>query len=257
MNSSFFPWTYAYCGDIDVCGYKRPQSYYRDALWMDDKNISIFIKPPVPTFDMVNPQHADWSIWHWQDVVADWTWPGYENTPLDIEVYSNCSEVELFLDNTSLGKKPCSRETEFITRWTVPWQPGTLRAAGYDNQNEMVSSELCTAGEPVRIQLTADRDNIRADGQDLSFVTVDLVDENGFRNPKAQNLVAFEIQGPGSIAAVGSSNPLGLESFRLPKRKAYQGRCQVIIRSDREAGEIILKASTGGLQPAQVIIVSE
>jgi len=257
MDRSFFPWTYAYCGDIDVCGYKRPQSYYRDALWMDGKNISIFIKPPVPTFSMVNPRHADWSIWHWQDVVADWTWPGYENKPIDIEVYSNCSEVELFLNDTSLGKKPCSRETEFITRWTVPWQPGALRAVGYDNQNEMTSSELRTAGEVVRIQLTADRDKITADGQDLSFITVELVDENGFRNPKTQNLVEFDLQGPGTIAAVGSSNPLGSESFRLPRRKAYQGRCQVIIRSGREQGKIILKASAEGLQPAIIEVSSE
>ncbi len=230
-----------------MCGFKRPQSYYRDALWGDNKNVSIFVKPPVPSFDMVNPDHADWSIWHWQDVVADWTWPGYENTPMDIEVYSNCSEVELFLDNKSLGKKSNSRETEFITRWNVPYQPGVLRAVGYENQQEMTATELGTAGEPVRISLTSDRIDIKADGQDLSFITVEILDDNNIRNPKAANLVNFEIEGPGTIVAVGSSNPFGLESFVQPKRKAYQGRCLVIVRSAREAGSIVLTASSEGL----------
>jgi beta-galactosidase len=251
-SSNFYPWTHAYCGDIDVCGLKRPQSYYRDALWGDQKNVSIFVKPPVPSFDRVNPDHADWSIWHWQDVVADWTWPGYENTPLDIEVYSNCSEVELFLDNKSIGKKANSRETEFITRWNVPYQPGKLRAVGYDNKEEITSSELQTAGEPVKVKLTSDRINLKADGQDLVFITVEIQDANDIRNPKATNLVRFDIEGQGSIIAVGSSNPLGLESFVQPERKAYQGRCLVIVRSDREAGNITLTASSEGLQQDQV-----
>lgn len=251
-SSNFYPWTHAYCGDIDVCGFKRPQSYYRDALWGDQKNVSIFVKPPVPSFDMVNPDHADWSIWHWQDVVADWTWPGYENTPMEIEVYSNCSEVELFFNNKSLGKKASSRKTEFITRWNVPYQPGKLRAVGYIDKEEITSSELQTAGEPVKVKLTSDRINLKADGQDLVFITVEIQDANDIRNPKATNLVRFDIEGQGSIIAVGSSNPFGLESFVQPKRKAYQGRCLVVVRSAREAGSITLTASSDGLQQDQV-----
>jgi beta-galactosidase len=252
---SFYPWMHAYCGDIDICGFKRPQSYYRDAIWGDEKNVSIFVKPPVPTIDMVNPDHQDWSKWNWEDVVADWTWPGYENTPMDIEVYSNCNEVELFLDDKSLGKKPNSRKTEFITRWTVPYQPGVLRAVGYENQEEKVSAGLITAGDPVKISLTADRETISADGQDLSYITIETVDENNVMNPKANNLIHFEITGSGSIIAVGSSNPFGTESFVQPKRRAYQGRCLVIVKSAREPGNIVLTATSEGLQEDQVTII--
>jgi beta-galactosidase len=255
QSSSFYPWTHAYCGDIDICGFKRPQSYYRDALWSEEKNVSIFVKPPVPSFNMTNPDHADWSIWNWQDVVADWTWPGYENRPMEIEVYSNCSEVELFLDEKSLGKQPNSRSTEFITRWNVPYQAGVLRAVGYDNQQESATSGLITAGDPVKISLTADREEIRPDGQDLSYITVEIMDENNVRNPKSTALVNFEITGPGTIVAVGSSNPFGLESFVQPKRKAYQGRCLVIIRSVREPGTIVLTATSEGLQQDEVTLV--
>jgi len=256
-SSSFYPWMHAYCGDIDVCGFKRPQSFYRDALWGEDKNISIFVKSPVPSFNMTNPDHADWSIWHWKDVVADWTWPGYENMLMEIDVYSNCSEVELFLDKKSLGKKPCSRETAFITTWSVPYQPGVLRAAGYDNQQETAATEICTAGEPAKIRLTADRTVIKADGQDLSFIIVELLDENNIRNTKAVNLVHFESEGPGTIIAVGSSDPTGMESFVQPKRKAYHGRCLVIVRSGRKAGDILVKAFSEGLQPDQITLAAE
>jgi len=256
-KGSFYPWNHAFCGDIDICGFKRPQSFYRDAIWGDDKNVSIFVKPPVLSFNMVNPELMEWSKWNWQDVVADWNWTGYEDIPMVIEVYSNCSEVELFLDNKSFGKKSSSRKTEFITRWEVPYQPGVLRATGYENQEEVISEELATAGEPVRVGLSADRMQINADGQDLCYIIVELVDENGIRNPKSDNLVNFKIERQGSIVAVGSSNPMSTESYRLPRRKAYQGRCLVIIRSGREQGEILLKASSEGLQPGQIAIIVE
>jgi beta-galactosidase len=255
QSSSFYPWMHAYCGDIDICGFKRPQSFYRDALWGNEKNVSIFVKSPVPIFNMVNPDHQDWSKWNWQDVVADWTWPGYENTPMDIEVYSNCSEVELFLDDKSIGKQRNSRSTQFISRWQVPYQPGVLRAVGYDNQQESATSGLITAGEPVKVSLTVDREEINADGQDLSYITVEVMDENNVRNPKATNLVHFEIEGPGKIVGVGSSNPFGLESFVQPRRKAYQGRCLVIVKSTREPGNIVITATSEGLQEDQVTII--
>jgi beta-galactosidase len=154
-----------------------------------------------------------------------------------------------------LGKKPNSRKTEFITRWTVPYQPGVLRAVAYENQEEMASAGLITAGEPVKINLTADRETISADGQDLSYITVETVDENNVRNPKASNLIHFDIIGPGSIIAVGSSNPFGTESFVQPRRRAYQGRCLVIVKSAREPGNIVLTATSEGLQQDQVTII--
>jgi len=256
-KGSFYPWNHAFCGDIDICGFKRPQSFYRDALWGEEKNISIFIAPPVPSFDMVNPELMELSKWNWHDVVADWNWEGYEDTPMEIEIYSNCEEVELFMDEKSMGEKKSLRETEFITRWNIPYQPGSIRVIGYEDQNEVTSAELSTSGEPVRISLSADRTKIEADGQDLSYITVEILDENNVRNPKAENLVQFEIEGPGSIAAVGSSNPMSTESYRLPERKTYQGRCLVIVKANREAGEIILTASSEGLESAQSIIIVE
>jgi beta-galactosidase len=241
-DKSFYPWTHAYCGDIDICGFKRPQSYYRDALWKENQ-LSVFVKPPVPSFP-INPEKASWSKWEWHDVVSHWNWEGYEGKEIQVEVYSSCEEVEMQLNDKSLGRKASGRENKYTTIWTVPYSPGSLIAKGYKSGNLVSSYELRTAGKPSSIWLRADRDTINAGGQDLCYVTVELVDGNGARNQLSNDPVTFEISGPGIIQAVGSSNPMGTESFTRPHRNAYQGRCLVIIRSGKEKGETVLKATS-------------
>lgn len=255
QEQSFFPWNLAFCGDIDICGWKRPQSYYRDALWKDNQ-LSVFVKPPKPSFEE-NPNRMAWSKWHWHDATADWNWKGYENKPLQVSVYSSCNEVELFLNNRSLGKKKTDRSTEFIASWEVPYQPGELKAIGYSGKKKINSASLKTADEVSQIKLSADRANIRAYGQDLSYITVELLDANGIRHPKAENLVKFEIEGPGTIAGVGNANPISLESYQLPQRKAWQGRCLVVIKSENKNGDILLKVSSDGIEPAIITVHSK
>lgn len=256
QSSSFYPWLHAYCGDIDICGFKRPQSYYRDVLWKNGRKVSIFVRPPQPSFDKTNPDKKDWSKWEWQDVVANWNWSGHEDEPLEVEVYSACETAELLLNGKSLGKKETTRNTKWIAKWQVPYQPGVLKAIGFNGSKEEASWELITADKPSQIRLSADRSKILANDQDLSYITVEILDAHGVRHPNADNLVQFEIDGPGSIIAIGSSNPMGTESFRRPQRKAYQGRCLVIVKAESETGSIRLKASSDGLQPAQVTITS-
>jgi beta-galactosidase len=254
FRTSFYPWIYAYCGDIDVCGWKRPQSYYRDALWKPDQ-LSIFVKSPDPTFRL-NPVTKVESRWSWPDEVASWNWNGYEGKTFEIKVYSSCEEVELFLNGNSLGKMETNRENQFTANFKVEYKPGTLRVAGYRNGREINSSELQTTGVPLKISLTVDRANIKADGQDLSYVTVEILDSTGLRNPTSMNQINFKIEGPGKIIAVGSSNPLGNQSFTKPERKAYQGRCLVIIRAENRSGEIKLKAESNGIRPSEIKIMA-
>ncbi|HET9824407.1 MAG TPA: DUF4982 domain-containing protein, partial [Chitinophagaceae bacterium] len=251
QEANFYPWNLAFCGDIDICGWKRPQSYYRDALWKENQ-ISVFVKPPKPSFP-VNPNKQAWSKWEWHDVVADWNWAGYENTPLDVTVYSSCDEAELFLNGKSLGRKPTTRETKFTATWQVPYHAGVLKAVGFTNGKQVSSSHLQTAQPPGKIKLSADRSTIKANEQDLSYVTVELVDANGTRNPKAENLIKFSIQG-GTIVGVGNANPISLESYQLPQRKAWQGRCLIVVKSTKNAGDIILTALAEGLQSSRIVI---
>jgi beta-galactosidase len=104
--------------------------------------------------------------------------------------------------------------------------------------------------------LTADRARIAADGEDLSYVTVELVDARGVRHPKAENLVKFAVTGPGQIVGVGNANPVSTESYQQPQRKAWQGRCLLIVKADRRAGQIVIKATGAGLAPAEIVIAA-
>jgi len=254
QEKNFFPWNLAFCGDIDICGWKRPQSYYRDALWMENQ-LSLFVKPPKPSFEE-NPNRIFWSKWHWYDAVSDWNWKGSEGKPLQVSAYSSCEVVELFLNNKSLGKKKTDRSTEFKASWDVPWQAGELKAVGYQGEKQVNTAILRTANETTQIRLTADRSKIKADGQDLSYITVELLDNKGIMNPKAENLVKFGIEGPGTIVGVGNANPISTESYQRPERKAWRGRCLVVIKSEKNHGKIILKASSGDLKPANIEINS-
>jgi beta-galactosidase len=254
QKQDFFPWNLAYCGDLDICGWKRAQSYYRDALWKENQ-LSIWITPPLPSFSL-NPERQSWSKWHWNDAVDDWNWNGNEGKTIDINIYSSCEQVELELNGKSLGKKITDRSTKYSAVWKVPYEAGTLKATGFNGKKKVAHAELHTAGEAARIRLSADRIKIGADGQDLSYITVELTDSNGILNPKADNLISFEVEGPGSIAGVGNANPVSLESFQLFRRKAWRGKCMVIIKSDRIAGKIKVRATSQGLASESLDIES-
>jgi beta-galactosidase len=254
QEKNFYPWNLAYCGDIDICGWKRPQSYYRDALWSPDK-LALFVHPPSPSFPL-NPKTEKWSKWNWDDVVADWNWKGYENKPMKVDVYSSCAEVELFLNGKSLGRKPTNRSTKFRNSWEVPWQSGELKAAGYSNGKKVRETSLYSSGEPAQIVLSADRQQILANGEDLCYVTVELTDATHHLNPKAENIVRFSVEGPATIAGVGNANPVSLESYQQPKRKAWRGKCLVVLKATGTAGNIILHASAEGLPGATLHIIS-
>lgn len=255
QQQDFYPWNLAFCGDLDICGWKRPQSYYRDALWSKDQ-VSVFVQPPTPSFP-VNPQRAEWSRWHWHDAVASWNWAGSEAKPLPVSVYSSCEEVELLLNGKSLGRKLTSRATEFRATWEVPYQAGELRAVGYRGGKEVRRAELKTAGQPTQLKLTADHSQLQADGQDLSYVTVELTDDKGIRYPQAENDVHFTLEGPGTIIGVSNANPVSLESYQLPQRRAWQGRCLVVVKSGNQAGDLILKATANGLKPATLKLTTQ
>jgi beta-galactosidase len=139
----------------------------------------------------------------------------------------------------------------------VPYQPGTLQAIGYDGGQKVGIAELRSAATPTQIELQADRTTLQANGEDLSYITVALLDEHGVRNPKSGNLVSFEIEGPGTIVGVGNANPISLESYQQPRREAWRGRCLVIIKSGKRPGVVELKANADGLTPSQIQLTVE
>jgi beta-galactosidase len=210
----------------------------------------------VPTFKEQNEKLESWSRWNWQDVTADWTWKGYEDSLVEIEAYSSCDSVELYLNDQLLGKKATGRSEKYMASFKVPYKTGVLKAKGYTASKKVAEAILQTAPDPSAIKLTADRKKLIAAVQDLSYITVEITDANGIRNPKAESLVNFTIEGPATIAAVSNANPKSTGSFQSSRVKSWQGRCLVIVMAGTQTGDIILHATSPGLAPASLTLQS-
>jgi beta-galactosidase len=243
-----WPWFNAWCGDIDVCGFKKPQSYYRDVVWRNSP-IEIAVHSPIP--DGLTEKVSGWG---WPDESRSWTWPGRERKTFQVAVYSRCESVRLELNGKVIGEKPVSDATKLTANFEVPYERGELRAVGLSGGKAVASASLRTAGEPEKIRLTADRTTIRADRNDLSYVTVEVVDRDGNVIPTAKIPIHFTVTGVGELAATGSAAPNDMASFRVPLRTTYQGRCLAILRPQGESGKISLKAETDRLKSATIVI---
>ena len=183
---------------------------------------------------------------------SDWTPRNRDPHDENVEVYSNCEQVELFLNGKSLGVKP--RPTDDSPRvWSVPFAPGTLKAIGMNVGKQAATYELRTAGRPTQILLSADRASIAPIWDDVSYVTATVADDNGVIVPNANDLISFKIGGPGVIAAVDSADNNSHEPFQATARRAYRGGCFVIIKAIA-AGKMTLEASGSGLKSGSVII---
>ncbi len=244
-----YPWNQANCGDLDLCGFKRPQSYYRDILWERGHKLYIAVHDPVP-----EDKTPKTTYWGWPLVWPNWTWPGREGETFKVDVYSACEKVELFLNDTSLGTQPTTREERFIASFDVPYAPGVLKAVGYQNGEPCAEYEIQTVGKPAGITLTPDRPTLKIKRGDLSFVTVDIVDAERRRHPSAENTVFFTAQGVGDIIAVGNGNPASTEPYRGNWRNAFHGRCLVVVKANGLPGEIHLRAQADGLDSVDVMI---
>ena len=244
-----FPWHAAKCGDLDLTGYRKPQSYYRDILWNGGDRVYATVRLPEP--EGKKTIVAGWAVF---PTIPSWTWPGQEGKTLQVEVYSGVEKVRLFLNDKLIGEKPTGREQEFKAMFDVPYAPGTLKAVGVKGDRAVAESVLTTAGQPARLRLTADRSAVQADGQDLSFVTVEAVDADGRFQSNADQEVQFAISGPGVIAAVGNADGRDTESYQGTRRKLYQGRALVVIRTSKQGGPIRLTATAPGLSDAAVTI---
>lgn len=247
-----FPWHAADSGDIDLTGYRKPQSYYRDILWHGGNRVFATVRLPEPEGKKIVA--IGWSVY---PTLPSWTWPGQEGKDMQVEVYAGTEKVRLYLNGKLVGEMPTGVEQERRALFTVPYAPGTLKVVGVDGDREVTSDVLETAGAPAKIRLTADRKVLHADGEDLSFVTVEALDAQGRLQPNASNEVTFTISGPGRIMAVGNGDGRSTESYQGSQRALFHGRALVVVRTSGTAGEIRLGASAAGMISDAVNIQTE
>jgi beta-galactosidase len=222
-----YPWPArsSYFGIIDLAGFPKDVYYLYQSEFTKNPVLHLF-------------PHWNWRTGDTVDVVA---------------YYSQADKVELFLNGKSLGVRSKSVDTLHV-KWRVPFSPGVLKAVSSRNNKGMLSKEIKTAGPAYRLVMKADRNIIRADNRDLSFVTVEIRDRNGVLVPDAENLIQFSIIGPGSIAGVDNGSPVSLESFHSNQHTAMAGKVLCIVQSKKEKGSIRLTAGSPGLQSSTIII---
>ncbi len=210
-------------------------------------------------------------------VLPHWTWPGHEGEVTPIFVYTNYPSAEVFINGQSQGKRTkdmtvtaensadslseanLKRQQRYRLMWMdTKYEPGTVRVVAYDDQgNAAAETEMRTAGNPDHIELVADRSELRADGKDLSFVTVRVVDKDGNLCPDAQHLIRYAVKGAGTYRAGANGNPASLELFHVPQMTVFNGMMTAVIQSTDTPGEIVLTATGKGLKPGRLVLKSE
>ena len=254
-----YPWHLAYCGEIDATGRKRPAAYYREVIWKTGIDpISAFVMQPAGTEDLpdrhlftLTQPHTDWSL---EDVHPSWTWPGEEGKPLDVVVYSEFPEVELFLNGKSLGRKPTNLGTQYKATYAVPYHAGSLVAVGYQDGHAAGQWTLRTANKPAAVEISLDRTQLRANAQDLAYVTIALVDENGtpVYDQGGDRQVSLRIVGAGEFAGMGNGKPDDVSSFKSTRWKTFHGRLVAVVRAGAQAGPIEVQVDADGLPERRV-----
>ncbi len=214
----------SYFGIVDTCGFPKDIYYFYQSKWST--------KPMV-------------------HILPHWNWSS--GTNVEVWAYSNCDTVELFLNGTSLGSK--SVGTAGHLTWSVPWSSGTLRAKGTKG-GTVVYDEVVTAGSPSKVLLKPDRTSVKADGKDLIYIETDIADSKNVTVPTADNAVNFSISGPGVIVGVDNGNSISTESYKGNSRKAFSGKCLVIVQPTKVNGTIVVTASSNGLASSSVSITS-
>lgn len=232
-------------GLLDRTGQVKPMAFERESWWSEKPVVRIARRVAKDDAMPSDPGYGGPEL-HTQVQFADWT--PRDSSPHDenVEVYSNCETVELFLNNKSLGSK--SLPSDASPRiWRVRYEPGELKAVGKDKNKTVATCELRTAGKPAKIVLSSDCHRLAPGWDNVAFVNATVVDANGVVIPSARDLISFSISGPGEIAAVDSADNASHELFHSKQRRAYHGVCQAIIKATATNGKITLKATAPGL----------
>ncbi len=218
-----WPCVNSHFGVIDIAGFPKDNYFYYQAWWGD--------KPAV-------------------HILPHWNWTGQEGKPISVWAYGNGDHVELLLNGQSLGTKemPPYRHVE----WSVPYAPGALEARSYRDGKLIATDKVETAGAPAALKLTTDRTELTADGEDVTMISVEVLDAQGRTVPLADNLVMFDVAGPGHVAGVGNGDASSHEPDKANQRHAFNGKCLVVIGTSKKRGHILVTAHSPGLMNASL-----
>ena len=221
-------WHGAYCGDVDITGWRKPISHYRSILWNDDETLYMAVREPDGYHGKIH--ETLWSVWPtWES----WNWTGWEGNPIEVEIYTKAPEVKLWLNDVFIGSKQVNRDTQFKAVFTLPYKPGTLRAEAAGK-----SVTLATAGEPAALRLTTDKEVLTSGGQSLAFINVEVVDKDGRVCPDAAISCEVNVKGQGQLVAFASANLKDREPKTSAHTTTWKGRAMLAVRSGKTKGKV-------------------
>lgn len=240
-----YPWLLANCGDIDILGLRKPVSYFREIAFGLRSDPYIAVR---------NPEHYGQAVklsrWAFSDAIASWTWPGYEDKGIEVEIYADADRVELFLDDELLG----SAEVQACrARLQTVYRPGVLAAKAIKGGRIVGQATIRTAESTVQIHAEADRRVIQADPSDLAYVLISIRDQNRIMNPSIEKRISVEVRGSGELIGLGNADPKNEASYQAKDTLTYQGYALAIIRP-AAAGLIELSLSSEGLDAVDLSI---
>ena len=191
--------------------------------------------------------------WSWTDVVSTWSWPGHEGAPVTVEVYADADEVELVLNGHAVGRLPSGAAHRYRSAFETTYEPGVLEAVAFRGGAEIGRTAIKSAAASVLLEATVDRSVISADPEDLAFVTLSLVDENGVLHVSRDRQIEVQVEGPGVLQALGSADPVTEEGFSGTSCSSFGGRALAVVRPTGQ-GRIALRATAEGCESRQVEI---
>jgi beta-galactosidase len=238
-----FPSRHSTSGIIDLAGNRKPEFFFRQSLWSDKPMVYI------GTTDRLEDR-GPVSLWAHKRVDPVWNYE--EGTPVIVNVFTNCDEAELFINDRSLGSKKLSDFRNRTISWIVPFEKGTLRATGCSGGDEMAAFVLRTAGEPSKLVAISDTPSLIADRQDVAHVSVSICDQDGNMVYSADNEITCDVTGPVRVIGMEDANPRNTEDYKDNKQKSYHGKLLIYVQALDKPGDAILKLSSPGLMETEL-----
>jgi beta-galactosidase len=246
-----WPWYLSWCGDMDILGNKKPQSYYRDILW-GESNLEMVALRPVP-----EGKREAISYWGWPDELKSWNWEGYEGVPIKVKVYTSYPKVSLELNGVAMGTLMIDSLSKYTAQFEVPYAPGELKATAISENGEEESLILKTSGPATQLASFAERTMIPAHRNALAFIHVLARDQNGQEVVYDDSEIRVRVSGPAILLAAGNAAPEHQGSFTDNSFRLFRGRGLVIVRSTGEPGTIAVELSSVSMGKTSVILEAE
>ncbi|TRX59970.1 glycoside hydrolase family 2 protein [Fulvivirga sp. M361] len=249
-------------GLLDLGGFEKGSYHMMKTLWVDEPHIHMATQTVERSINKIDPETGllvardpeEWetALWNWQEVNSHWNYSKGEI--ISVELYSNCEEIELFLNNKSLGTRKLAEFEDRIYKWGVPFVPGNLVAKG-KFKGDPVSASLVSAGAPAAIELTLDKASLKADGYDVAHVVAQLVDDDGHPVKSKEREIAFKVRGDVKVLGVDNGSSKNVQDYQSDRIVTSQGRSLLIVQSGRKTGEAVIEATSADIKSNEVTLI--